>query len=47
MRQEEACPARRVANRGTLNTGWYGIGSPLSTIMPMTAVERRERIVVS
>ena len=29
------------AKRGTLNTGWYGCGSPFSASMPSTADERR------
>ena len=35
------------ANRGTLNTGWYGIGSPFSASMPNTADSAATRIVHS
>jgi hypothetical protein len=33
--------------RGALNTGWYGMGSPLSASIPNTAVSAAKRIVVS
>ena len=35
------------AKRGTLNTGWYGIGSPLSASMPNTAPSAANRTVIS
>src|SRR5688572_33219116 len=35
------------ANRGTLNTGWYGIGRPLSKTQLKTAVNDASRIVTS
>ena len=35
------------AKRGTLKTGWYGIGRPLIASMPSTAASAAERIVVS
>src|SRR5262249_226477 len=35
------------ANRSTLNTGWYGIGKPLSANIPNTAAMPANRIVIS
>jgi hypothetical protein len=35
------------AKRGTLNTGWYGCGRPLSASMPSTAASDAARIVHS
>ena len=35
------------SNCGTLNTGWYGIGSPFSASMPNTAESPENRIVIS
>ena len=35
------------AKVGTLKTGWYGSGSPLSASMPSTAVRAAKRMVVS
>src|SRR5262249_22795797 len=35
------------ANRGTLNTGWYGMGSPLSASMPKSDANDAMRIVSS
>ena len=36
-----------MAKRGTLNTGWYGMGSPFSASMPSTAEIPPNRIVNS
>ena len=35
------------ANRGTLNTGWYGIGRPHSASSPSTAESAANRMVIS
>src|SRR5260370_3556938 len=35
------------AKRGTLNTGWYGMGNPFSASMPNTAEIPPKRIVIS
>ena len=35
------------SNRGTLNTGWYGMGSPFSASIPNTADNPEKRIVIS
>ena len=31
------------ANRGTLKTGWYGVGKPFRASIPKTAESRREQ----
>ena len=35
------------AKRGTLNTGWYGIGKPFSASMPSTADSAASKTVHS
>ena len=35
------------AKRGTLKTGWYGMGKPFSANMPSTADSPANKIVIS